>query len=294
MTVHGGRRRLGIARAERGDDLPVILDGLLAAPRGGRRCGWRLARPSARIDSMKRPRIALPAATRIASWSSRSVVHERLRVARSPPRARVDAARRAGSSVTSSIRSAASAAIAGSTTLRASNSWSDAVLAQREHKAQVPHEQVGLERGHVGAGAVRASRYTPSTVSARSASRSDDRLTPIDAASSRSAGSRSPGPEVALLDQVEQARHDLLRHRLPRDGAERGGPTTRPPYLCQLRGSDPLRRRCSSLDRAHAAPRGPPQRRDHRPCRPWQDHAGRRDAVAVRRLPGQRRTWPTA
>src|SRR6185436_10428526 len=28
-------------------------------------------------------------------------------------------------------------------------------------------------------------------------------------------------PEMALLDQVEQARDDLLRHRLPRDGAER-------------------------------------------------------------------------
>ena len=59
------------------------------------------------------------------------------------------------------------------------------------------------------------------------------------------------------------------------------------PLTCGgVRGLSPLR--SSSLDRAHAAPRGPPQRRDHRPCRPWQDHAGRRDAVAVRCLPGQR------
>ena len=71
------------------------------------------------------------------------------------------------------------------------------------------------------------------------------------------------------------------------------GPSTSPPKggqtpLLRRGGSDPLSRRCSSLDRAHAAPPGPPQRRDHRPCRPWQDHAGRRDAVAVRCVPGQR------
>ena len=105
------------------------------------------------------------------------------------------------------------------------------VLAQREDEAQVPHEQVGLERGHVGAGAV------PHLGDAEHGQRTQ-RLAqrrPADAhRGGQVAFGRQPvaGAEVALLDQVEQARDDLLRHRLPRDGAERGWsdhPSTVPP-----------------------------------------------------------------
>ena len=234
MTVHGGRRRLGIARASAATivrwSLTVCSCTVRRAP-----VRRRLARPSARIDSMKRPRIAFPAATRIASCSSRSVS---MNASASPiTAARGRRTRRAASSVPSSIRSAASAAIAGSTTLRASNSWSDACSLKREHEAQVPHEQVGLERGHVGAGAV------PHLGHAEHGQRAQ-RLAQRRPAHAHRGGQvalgRQPvaGAEMALLDQVEQARDDLLRHRLPRDGAERGWsdhPSTVPP-----RGVDPL------------------------------------------------------
>ena len=65
---------------------------------------------------------------------------------------------------------------------------------------------------------------TPSIASARSASRRDERLTPIVAASSRSGGSRSPGLELALGDQGDQPRGDLIGQRVARHRPEGNWP----------------------------------------------------------------------
>ena len=53
-------------------------------------------------------------------------------------------------------------------------------------------------------------------------------------------------------------------------------------YAAQHRSAQPSLRTC--ISEKH---NGPPQRRDHRPRRPWQDHAGRPPAAAVGRLPRQ-------
>ena len=71
---------------------------------------------------------------------------------------------------------------------------------------------------------------TPSTVSARSASRSDDRDTPIVAASSRSAGRRSPGPRWRCWIRSSN-RETICWGTASLVTVPNGGPTTRPPYL---------------------------------------------------------------
>ena len=142
-------------------------------------------------------------------------------------------------------------------------------------------EQVGLQRRDVRAGAV---AHLGHPEHGQRAQRLAQRRAAHAHRRRQLALGRQPvaRPEMALLDQVEQARDDLLRHRLPRDGAERGWSDHR--STVPLSGETRVK---VSASRAWITPRGPPQRRDHRPRRPRQDHAGRRDAVAVRRLPRQ-------
>ena len=73
---------------------------------------------------------------------------------------------------------------------------------------------------------------TPSTVSARSASLSDERLTPIVAASSRSAGSRSPGSRWRCWIRSSRRETICCGTASLVTVPNAGGPTTGPPYLC--------------------------------------------------------------
>ena len=75
----------------------------------------------------------------------------------------------------------------------------------------------------------------------------------------------------------------LRRHRGLGQGIAHGCPSVR--RRCHF-----LRRRLWPARGARTPGPGPPehghpQHRDHRACRPWQDHAGRRAAEAVRHLP---------
>ena len=222
MPVHRGARRVGIVRFERGDDR---ARGPRACARAAPACGSAL-RCASTADAHARPtagsRRHAARRCRSPARSSRGTRDRPTRAGRDPRRWRACGPSISRSTAISRRRivRAASAAISPSMTWRAA-SRSNGPGASSAFALAVP------TGGAPSFGAAQTKMPVPTRTSTRPASsrqmiasRTDVRDTPSTEASSRSAGRRAPGDELALVDQRCDLVGDLPVQPRRLDGGE--------------------------------------------------------------------------